>query len=149
MNILGLPQKYLPIGTSLVVRWLSLCAPNAGSPGSIPGQGTRSHILQLRPSAVKKNIYLPIYLVGVKWAWKCILMSNPPPHPTLILPASKPPFEKQWLCTKVLPPGKQEVLSSAGSVVPRQLRVFLENQVMTQVSLVSPSLDLEGLCASI
>ena len=26
---------------------------NAGSPGSIPGQGTRSHILQLRPSEAK------------------------------------------------------------------------------------------------
>ena len=32
-------------GTSLVVQWLRLHAPNAGGPGSIPGQGTRSHIL--------------------------------------------------------------------------------------------------------
>ena len=31
-------------GTSLVVQWLRLHAPNAGSPGSIPGQGTRSHM---------------------------------------------------------------------------------------------------------
>ena len=30
--------------TSLVVQWLRLCAPNAGGPGSIPGQGTRSHM---------------------------------------------------------------------------------------------------------
>ena len=30
--------------TSLVVQWLRLHAPNAGGPGSIPGQGTRSHI---------------------------------------------------------------------------------------------------------
>ena len=28
-------------------------APNAGGPGSIPGQGTRSHVLQLRPGAAK------------------------------------------------------------------------------------------------
>ena len=35
-------------GTSLVVQWLRLCAPNAGGPGSIPGQGTRSHMPQLR-----------------------------------------------------------------------------------------------------
>ena len=28
-------------GTSLVVQWVRLCAPNAGAPGSIPGQGTR------------------------------------------------------------------------------------------------------------
>ena len=35
-------------GTSLVVQWLGLCAPNAGVPGLIPGQGTRSHMPQLR-----------------------------------------------------------------------------------------------------
>ena len=34
--------------TSLEVRWLRLCSPNAGGPGSIPGQGTRSHMAQLR-----------------------------------------------------------------------------------------------------
>ena len=31
-------------GTSLVAQWLRLQAPNAGGPGSIPGQGTRSHM---------------------------------------------------------------------------------------------------------
>ena len=31
------------MGTSLVVQWLRLQAPNAGASGSIPGQGTRSH----------------------------------------------------------------------------------------------------------
>ena len=47
-------------GTSLVVHWLRFYAPSAGGPGSIPGQGTRSHkphrnkdrkscMLQLRP----------------------------------------------------------------------------------------------------
>ena len=35
-------------GTSLVAQWIRLCAPNAGGPGSIPGQGTRSHMPQLR-----------------------------------------------------------------------------------------------------
>ena len=40
-------------GNSLVVQWLRLQAPNAGGPGLIPGQGTRSHILQLRPRAAK------------------------------------------------------------------------------------------------
>ena len=35
-------------GTSLVVQWLELCAPNAEGLGLIPGQGTRSHMLQLR-----------------------------------------------------------------------------------------------------
>ena len=40
-------------GTSLVVQWLRLHAPNAGGQGSIPGEGTRSHMLQLRPGADK------------------------------------------------------------------------------------------------
>ena len=35
-------------GTSLVVQWLRLCAPNAGDSGLIPGQGTISHMPQLR-----------------------------------------------------------------------------------------------------
>ena len=29
---------------------VEICAPNAGAPGSMPGQGTRSHVPQLRPS---------------------------------------------------------------------------------------------------
>ena len=40
-------------GTSLVVQWLRLCAPNAGDLGSISGQGTRYCVLQLRPSTAK------------------------------------------------------------------------------------------------
>ncbi|TEA39724.1 hypothetical protein DBR06_SOUSAS3410204, partial [Sousa chinensis] len=28
---------------SLVAQWIRLHAPSAGGPGSIPGQGTRSH----------------------------------------------------------------------------------------------------------
>ena len=31
-----------------MVQWLRLCTPNTGGPGSIPGQGTRCHMLQLR-----------------------------------------------------------------------------------------------------
>ena len=52
-----LPEGFLKnwslFGTSLVVQWLRLQAPNAGGQGSIPGQGTRSHMLQLRPRAAK------------------------------------------------------------------------------------------------
>ena len=51
-------------GTSLVVQWLRCDIPNAGHPGSISGQGTRSHMPQLRdympqlkvPHAVTKKI---------------------------------------------------------------------------------------------
>ena len=31
-----------------MAQWLRLCAPNAGGLGLIPGQGNRSHMLQLR-----------------------------------------------------------------------------------------------------
>ena len=37
-----------PQGTSLEVQWLRLHAPNAGGPGSIPGQGTRFHVPQFK-----------------------------------------------------------------------------------------------------
>ena len=42
------PIKNILRGTSLVIQWLRLHAPNAGGPGSIPGQGTRYHMPQLR-----------------------------------------------------------------------------------------------------
>ena len=46
-------------GTSLAVQWLRVCTPNAGDLGSIPGQGTRSHIPQLRPGVAKDtSIYV-------------------------------------------------------------------------------------------
>ena len=41
------------LGPSLVVQRLRLHAPNVGGLGSVPGQGTRSHIPQLRSSLVK------------------------------------------------------------------------------------------------
>ena len=40
-------------GNSLVVQWLRLCTPDTGGLGSIPGQGTRSHMPQLRFYAAK------------------------------------------------------------------------------------------------
>ena len=37
-------QSESKTGTSLVVQWLGLHAPDAGGPGSTPGWGTRSHM---------------------------------------------------------------------------------------------------------
>ena len=51
--------KNSPIWASMVVQWLRLHAPNAGGLGSVPGQGTRSHMPHLRPSAVKKKKKVP------------------------------------------------------------------------------------------
>ena len=39
--------------TSLVVQWLRLSTLNARGLGLIPGQGTRSHMVQLRPGVAK------------------------------------------------------------------------------------------------
>ena len=41
------------LGTSLLVQQLKLHTPNAGNPGSVSGQRTRSLMPQLRPSAAK------------------------------------------------------------------------------------------------
>ena len=38
----------MAVGTSLVIQWLRLYVPSVGAPGSIPGQGTGSHMLLLR-----------------------------------------------------------------------------------------------------
>ena len=40
--------KNTTFGTSLVVQWLRLSAPNERGPGSIPGQGIRFQMLQLK-----------------------------------------------------------------------------------------------------
>ena len=40
----------------MAVQRLGLGAPSAGGLGSIPGQGIRSHMLQLRPSTVKRKL---------------------------------------------------------------------------------------------
>ena len=48
-------------GTFLVVQWLRLHASNAGVLGSVPGQGTRSHMLQLRLSTKKFLFFLKSY----------------------------------------------------------------------------------------
>ena len=39
-----------------MVQWLRLHAPNAGGWGSIPGQGTRSHMPQLRVCILQLKI---------------------------------------------------------------------------------------------
>ena len=52
-------------GTSLVVQWLRLHTPNAGALSLIPGQRTRSHILQLRLGTAGKKKKSTKKLIGV------------------------------------------------------------------------------------
>ena len=62
--------------TSLVVQRLRLCTPNARGQGSIPGQGTRSHVWQLRVPQLKiphaaVKIKDPMCLVGQSYLTLC------------------------------------------------------------------------------
>ena len=41
-------KNWIILGISLVVQWLRLCTPNAGSLGLIPGRETHSHMPQRR-----------------------------------------------------------------------------------------------------
>ena len=45
----------VPWGTPLVIQWLRLLATNAGGLDAVPGPGTRSCMLQLRPGTAKKK----------------------------------------------------------------------------------------------
>ena len=47
-------QKRFVDWTSLVVQWLRLWAPSAGSLDSVSDQGTKTHVLQLKPGAAKQ-----------------------------------------------------------------------------------------------
>ena len=46
-------QIHVSVETCLVLRWPRLSAPSARGQGSIPGQGTRSHMPQLGYSTAK------------------------------------------------------------------------------------------------
>ena len=47
-------KDHVVFGTSLVVQWLRLHTRSAGGQGLIPGQGTRSHVPQVRPGTAKE-----------------------------------------------------------------------------------------------
>ena len=47
--------RLLTARTSLVGQWLRFCTLNAGDLGLIPGQRTRSHVLQLHPNRAPRN----------------------------------------------------------------------------------------------
>ena len=47
-----------------MVQWLRLRAPNAGHLGSIPGQGTRSHMPQPRPNTAKQKFFFKFHSPG-------------------------------------------------------------------------------------
>ena len=57
----GSPVLKTPMfGTSLVVKWLRLCASNAGDAGSIPGQGTKIPYATYQGQKINENIFKKI-----------------------------------------------------------------------------------------
>ena len=59
----------------LVIQWLRLCGPNARYPVSIPGQGTRSHMLQGKVPTTK-TLHSQINKSFFKSLWNVINLSN-------------------------------------------------------------------------
>ena len=65
--------------TALVVQWLRVCAPNAEGPGSIPAQGTRSYLPQVKIkdlvcyswALTQANIYISIPGTGEPGGLPC------------------------------------------------------------------------------
>ena len=64
--------------TPLTVQWLKHHTPNAGGPGSIPGQETRGHMMQLRaytlplrPGAAKRRELILFTAKKSEGYWKC------------------------------------------------------------------------------
>ena len=52
-------ETWRRLGISLVVQWLRLHTPKAGGPGSIPGQGTRSHVSQEWIHRPQQRVHMP------------------------------------------------------------------------------------------
>ena len=74
------PEEHNSVhGTSLVVQWLSLLAVNAEGPGSMPGQRTRSHMLQL--TIHMPQLKSPRATVKIK-DLKCCNLDLVPPNKT-------------------------------------------------------------------
>ena len=68
--------KILNKGTSLVVQWVRLCAPNAGGPGLILGQGTRSRMHATTKTWSRQNKYINIKKkLSTKWVQKGTYLS--------------------------------------------------------------------------
>ena len=61
-HVLDLTIRRTTAGTSLVVQRLRFCSPNAGAPGSNLGQGTRSHMSQLKILYAKMKTEDPVCL---------------------------------------------------------------------------------------
>ena len=60
-------NSFLLIGTSLVVQWLRIHAPNAGSLGSLPAQAIRSHMPELKVFHRLQQIVKILHVATKTW----------------------------------------------------------------------------------
>ena len=105
------------LGTSLAVQLLRLHAPTAGDPGSIPGQGTRSHMPPLKtlPAATTQILHASTNIPCARTKTWCsqILKKRKIPSPrvhVLFGRLAKPPLS--------LPPGWPSNPASASLHIP-------------------------------
>ena len=92
-QILSLLKKYTSPGTSLVVQWLRLQAPNAAALGSFPGQGTRPHMPQL------KRIPQATTMTGCSQVIFFLIFKNPSPGFQRVVPVAAAQDKIQFLQT--------------------------------------------------
>ena len=82
--LLNFPNLHSEIDTFLVVQWLRLRTRNAGGPGAVHGEGTRSHILQPKkkkiPHAATKSRWGQIKInkkcTSLLTVFSCLLVSK-------------------------------------------------------------------------
>ena len=116
---LSKPGFKLWLGTSLVVQWLRHCTPQAGDSGSIPGEGTRSYMLQIKCGWISTCGVLPSDWVGLKYN-----------SPSLkFLPTLAVFFSSICLQIEDLKVPLWETLEAASSVERLQIPVILLSQL--------------------
>ena len=103
----GIRKGFLS-GTYLVVQWLRLLTLNAGGLGSIPGQGTRSYMLQLRVHMLQPKILQAAAKMHacVLRPFRCVQLFSTPRTIAHQAPLSMG-FSRQeyWCRLPCLPPG--------------------------------------------
>ena len=117
-----------PSGTSLVVQGLRLHVPNAGGLGLISGQGTRSHMLQLR-----------VHMLQQKLQPNKLKKENSPANAGDIKDTGfdpwvmKIPWRKSWKPTPVFLPGESHRQRSLAGYSPWGLQESDTTQWLTHM----------------
>ena len=111
--------KIIFLGSSLLVQWLRLYPPNAGGLGIVPGQGTRSHMPQLKdPSCLKKILHVTTQTHSVQpnkyicRYFKCLLFKS-----SRLWCFHAPSLGNECRCMQNAKPLKAKALAELGSPI--------------------------------